>query len=381
MRVRRIDVGQLSKPVKRADGTMVVQARLARTGVQVYRNDDGSPRREYRPRVQVADQRAVDSFKLVPFTNNHPPEMVTADNARQYMAGAVGQDVHMDGDWLVGTIAVFDAATVRDMESGKTEVSNGYDCDLDMTPGVSPEGEHYDAIQTNITGNHVALVWNARAGHEAAIRMDAAAMVTDETKQKDNVMDLAQALAELAKTQKELGAATARADAAQGELKASKERADKLEADRDAAKEAAEKATKAHKDHADQMDAAVDARVDLLTACTAVLGPKIKRADGAELPLAKLASKDLKLALIKHVTNADCAAKSEAYIDARYDAAIEQAAASSDTFRKTNDHIEALRSDVNGGPRKDVSDAYNQMIEDNRNGWRADGSTVAKPKA
>src|SRR4051812_24486447 len=169
MRVHRIDRGELASPVKRSDGTMIVQARFARTGVQVYSNPDGTPRREYRPATNVFDQASIDSFKLVPFTNNHPPEMVSATNARQYAVGAVGQDVHQDGNWLVGTIVIHDAVTIKEMESGKTEISNGYDCDLEMTPGVSPEGDRYDAIQTNISGNHVALVWNARAGHEAAI--------------------------------------------------------------------------------------------------------------------------------------------------------------------------------------------------------------------
>ena len=365
MRVRRIDIGQLAKPVKRADGTMVVQAKLARTGVQMYRNDDGSPRREYRPRTQVADQRSVDSFKLVPFTNNHPPEMVTADNAKQYMAGAVGQDVHMDGDWLVGTIAVFDAATVRDLESGKTEVSNGYDCDLDMTPGVSPDGEHYDAIQMNITGNHVALVWNARAGHEAAIRMDAAAM--EPITHKETTMDLAQALAALAAAQEKLGAANSRADVAERERDALKTRKNALDTELATAKELAVKAESARKDIADGRDAFVSARVALLTA----VAPVLRTDAGEPMNCMKMSDREIKLALIKHVTDSDCDTNpktgkkaSDDYVDARYDAAIEQASNSADTFRATNDHIEGLRSE--GTSRKDVDSAYDAMVKANR---------------
>lgn len=377
MRVKRIDIGQLAKPQKLANGTMIVQAKLARIGTQEYRNDDGSTRIEYRPPTNVFDQRSIDSFKLVPFTNNHPPEMVTAENAHQYSVGAVGQDVHRDGDWLVGTIAIHQAATVRDMESGKIQISNGYDCDLEMTPGVTPNGDHYDAIQTNISGNHVALVWNARAGQEAAARMDAAAVV--ETSNKDTKVDLTQALAALAAANEKLGAVTARADAAEGQLKDAKARADKLEAERDDAKTKAESATKAHKDHADQMDALVDSRVELLTACGAVLGAKLKRADGGEIALSKVSTKDLKLALIKHVTQSDCSAKSDAYIDARYDAAIEQASASADTFREANSLVMDHRNDGTN-TRKDVDDAYDAMVKANRTDWQNNGNYAVPVK-
>jgi uncharacterized protein len=43
-----------------------------------------------------------------------------------------------------------------------------------MSPGVSPEGEPYDAIQRRIRPNHVALVPRGRAGSEVALRLDAA---------------------------------------------------------------------------------------------------------------------------------------------------------------------------------------------------------------
>ena len=51
--VTRIDRGRLKAPVRRADGTMVVEGNLARTGVQTYYNKDGSKRVEYRPEEEV----------------------------------------------------------------------------------------------------------------------------------------------------------------------------------------------------------------------------------------------------------------------------------------------------------------------------------------
>jgi hypothetical protein len=60
------------------------------------------------------------------------------------------------------------------MESGKTQVSNGYTCDtLEKPPASTRCTAPYDAIQKNIRGNHVAIVDRARAGVTAQARMDA----------------------------------------------------------------------------------------------------------------------------------------------------------------------------------------------------------------
>lgn len=156
---------------------MIVEARLTRTGVFTYRNADGSMRREYRPPTEVhrADSRAT--FRGVPVTNDHPPSMLTAKNARQFAVGAVLETPRQDGDWLVAALSIFDAKAISDLDSGKRQVSCGYDCELLQTPGVTPEGERYDAIQQDIIGNHLAIVADARAGAGAHVRMDDAAIM------------------------------------------------------------------------------------------------------------------------------------------------------------------------------------------------------------
>lgn len=364
-------------PVKRPDGTLVAQARIARTGVQTYRNADGTERREYRPPGSVFDKDSMASFRLVPITNDHPPEMITSQNARQYSVGAVGENIVQDGKWMVAPIVVHDAKTIADMQAGKTQCSNGYDCDLEMTAGVSPDGENYDCVQMNITGNHLAIVHNARAGADAAVRMDAAfsedtdKQVTPENKR----MDLAQALAALAATQEKLGAAVARADSAERERDASKALAAKLEGERDEQKSRADAAAKSHKDAMDARDGFVSARVELLAKCGAVLGAKLKRADGAEVAIASMADRDLKLALIKHVTDADCSLDSagkprtDEYINARYDGAIERASESKDTFRQAHDIVQIGRETADAGASK-ASKAYDEMVANNRTAWQ-----------
>jgi uncharacterized protein len=57
-----------------------------------------------------------------------------------------------------------DSKAIQLVKDGKRQLSVGYSCDLSWQDGVTPEGEKYDAIQTNIRGNHLAIVTEARGG-------------------------------------------------------------------------------------------------------------------------------------------------------------------------------------------------------------------------
>ena len=253
--------------------------------------------------------------------------------------GATGQDIHRDGDWMVGSIVIHDAATIRDMESGKREVSNGYEADLDMTPGISPQGERYDCVQTNINGNHLAIVHNARAGKDAAIRMDAA--FNDEQQLGVMSMDLAQAL-------QELGKEKARADKAEADLAAMKKHADKLEAERDDAKEAATKAEQARKDAVEAAPKQIRARMDMEQKAASLLGKDFKM-DG-------LTDRKLRCAVIKHITNVDVAdTKTDDYVEARYEAALERADASKEAFTEVQTFINKNHADDTGPHKADLA--------------------------
>ncbi len=393
VRVRRIDLGSLAAPTRRADGTLVAEARLTRTGVFTYRGADGSTRREYRPPTQVFDDKSLASFRMVPITNDHPPAMLSAKNARQYSVGCVGENVRRDGEHMIATIAVHDAATIAAMDAGKNQVSNGYDCDLDETPGVAPDGTHYDAVQTNIVGNHLAIVHNARAGHDAAVRMDAAAQCDDVDPQPRQrrtdgaVMDLTQALAALAAANEKIGALTARADHAEHEVVALKSTAATLEGERDTARTNLAAADKARKDAIEGTPARIKARVALEAGARKVLGSRCDSVEDAapEFNLPELGDREIKLAVIKHVTNADCdldasgAKRADEYVNARFDGACERAVESADTFRTAHDVVHSNRADSSTAESTKTAKARQDMIDANRNGWQISASApVAK---
>lgn len=173
----RCDIGKLRPAQRMADGRVRADAHITRAGIFKYQLPGGKTRLELREQHEVFDTESLASFAVVPVTNNHPDVgLLTTKNMKKYMVGVSGEQVIRDDDHVRTSIMVADADTIQQMESGKVEVSCGYTCDLDETPGVHPVYGKYDAKQLNIRGNHLAIVDSARAGRSARVRMDGAAI-------------------------------------------------------------------------------------------------------------------------------------------------------------------------------------------------------------
>lgn len=168
------DSATISGTRLRDDGYLVVDARIARTGLQKYlgsevNRPDLAVVTVYRPESEVFKADAMASFAHRPVTDDHPKGAVTADNWKQLSVGQTDGDIKRDGDFLRVPLMVADGATIQKIQNGKRELSAGYTCDLDWTPGITPEGLAYDAVQTNIRANHVAVVERGRAGKDCRI--------------------------------------------------------------------------------------------------------------------------------------------------------------------------------------------------------------------
>jgi uncharacterized protein len=178
--VQRYDFTHLDVTDRRTtpSGGIVVKARISRTGILEYTNDDGSTRRELRLEADVFDKAALDSFAGATVTELHPSEMVTPLNWRKVTLGHLAGAPVRDGEFAASDIQIEDAAGIRKAESGELkELSCGYQCKVDNTPGVHPTYGRYDARQYEIRGNHVALGptgWG-RSGSKVALRLDAGA--------------------------------------------------------------------------------------------------------------------------------------------------------------------------------------------------------------
>ncbi len=170
----RIDaLGTFAKPTKTPQGFLRADATPTRCGVFTYRLGDGSIRKELRHPDEVFKADSLATLQNAPLTDNHPQGAVTADNAQSLSRGYVCDAAQAEGDHVRTAILITDSAQIKRAKSGKRELSCGYNCDHDETPGEY-EGERYDAIQRNIVYNHVALVDAGRAGPSARLHLDAA---------------------------------------------------------------------------------------------------------------------------------------------------------------------------------------------------------------
>lgn len=164
-----IDTVSLGDARTTADGYMVADAKIARTGIQNYRGDEmGRPDlamvRVYRPEAEVFHADAMASMAHRPITLDHPSEAVTAANWKTHSVGSVGGEVARDGDYVKVPLVLMDQRAIDAVKAGKRQLSVGYRAEIDWTAGTTADGHAYDAIQRGIRANHLAVVDAARAG-------------------------------------------------------------------------------------------------------------------------------------------------------------------------------------------------------------------------
>lgn len=408
----RVDIGSaLRSPRRTADGALRVDATLTRTGVFVYQNADGTKIREYRPPDEVFDAESLASFEALPVTKGHPPVFLRPDNVGQYKLGRSGDTIRRDGIHMVGGLIIEDAGLQADLEAKRLqEVSNGYECELDETPGISPEGERYDVVQRKIRGNHIAIVDAGRAG-SARVRMDGVAfqisdkpvdMLSSSARKHDAAraamtgvpaMTLEQALAALHAANEKLGATTEklanetkRADSADQRAKdaetkatAATAKADQSEALAKVAEEKATKAAtdaeKARTDATAALPGQVKSRVSLATKAIAA-GIATLKIDGKDVDVCDAPERAVRCAVIAKLDGAEVPAdkrENDGYIEARFDLAVERNAKSGNAFGQLAAIVNApARTDATpGNPAEDAeAKARAKMHADSRNEWQ-----------
>jgi len=328
---------------------------IGRTGILIYQNADGTIKREYRPPEEAFNKDSLASIMGKPITIAHK-DFVTADNAAKIApVGTVLTEGRKDEGNIRADVVIYH------LDTDARELSCGYTLTLDETPGTTPEGEAYDAIQRNIRYNHLAIVPRGRAGRVARLNMDG-----------DEIMDFDEGKDDLTMSDKQMSkirldsgleydaapevgvyveslkkdiyklhkdAETAKADA--------KKDIDKLQAKCDALDAELAKEKDARKKDAEEakknFDAAVKARVTLLDVAKT---HKIEKADS-------LTDKEIKIAVIKAVRgdklNLDD--KSDEYIEAAFDMAKDE---------------EKNREDNMANQRADVSNKQGDGGENNR---------------
>ena len=173
--IDRVDITGTQR--RQSDGALMVDARVARTGIQLYTGSEvGKPEmpvvRVFRPAEEVFSADTLATFAHRPVTNDHPHGLVTADTwKRSNVVGHTADEVNVAANdiYVRVPLMISDGDMINDISAGKRELSAGYTCDLDWTAGVTPTGEAFDATQRNIKINHIAVVRNGRAGSQVRI--------------------------------------------------------------------------------------------------------------------------------------------------------------------------------------------------------------------
>lgn len=315
---------------KTSDGYLVADAAVARTGIQNYLGREvGKPEmqivRVYRPDKSVFAKDAMKSYAHRPMTNDHPADPVTSENWKDVAIGQTGGDVMRDGDFVRVPLVLMDQAAINDFEAGKVELSMGYSADIVFQSGVTDSGEEYDAIQTNLAMNHLALVNKARGGDKLRIgdsgnagiihpaHTNEGGHMADSNLRKVIVDGLSvettdQGAQAIDKT-KQVGDAKAEnvalADSHKAAIAAKDAEIAKKDAEIDSLKSKVMDAA--------MLDAAVAARADLITKAKAVADQDYAGKSDAEIR---------KMAVAKKFGDEAVVGKSAEYIEARFDIAV-----------------------------------------------------------
>lgn len=155
------------------NGGAIIPARLTTTGVVRYVQADGSVIREYRSPAEVFDPESLASLNGIPVTLEHPG-LVTRTNYREHARGHVENGSVVAADpFAEGKLWIQDDELLNDIAARRRDqLSPGYNCQLDKTPGFTPEGEPFDVQQRRIRYNHIAATVKGRQGPDVAFRLD-----------------------------------------------------------------------------------------------------------------------------------------------------------------------------------------------------------------
>jgi uncharacterized protein len=340
----RYDVIELKASVS-PEGWIRDKPVVTRAGIFQYKNTSGKVIREYRPETEVFKDDSLNTLAGIPVTDGHRG-IITRNNTSGIIGTVLSPGTKNDEDVIAEVI-------IHDVEKlgKKRELSMGYTCDVDATPGEW-NGERYDAIQKNIKYNHLAVVTKGRAGN-AKLRLDhddAASFPFDQENDMDPKLVTIRLDSIDYQASPEVNNAFIKV---QADLVTATKRFDSLEAERDSLKAKladAEKLIKATKDGA---RSEVKARLDLEKIAT---DNKVKFDENDEDQALKVK------VLTKLRPELKLDGKSEEYINSAFDLALAYA---DDKTRKVGNQIkkfDASGDDANNKSGGSAAEAREQML-------------------
>lgn len=336
---------------------------IGRTGIMTYYNHDGTKRIEYRPPEEAFDADSLNSLMGKPVTIGHKAIVSAANVAAVQPIGTVLSAGRQDGNNIVADMVIYNLPT------NARELSCGYNLDLDETPGTTPDGQHYDAVQRNIRYNHVAVVPKGRAG-VARLNMDGDQIDEEYDEGGNPTMNMTKVRTDSGIEYDAAPEVKVYIEKLLHERKDSQAAMDKLQAKYDAVISDLEKEKKDHKDAMEQKDAQFDAavkeRVEMLDVA------KMHHIDKADT----MSNADIKKAVIKAVygDSFNMDGKSDDYINAMFDMSKMSQQKRQDGMAKQRQTV--LHGDSGQGKQPnahedeyDVNAIMAKLREDEANAW------------
>jgi len=389
--VARFDRGLVKKAIVTDEGYLRADAIVTRTGVFTYINADGTIRKELRHPDDVFKDNSLESMKMRPITDGHPPQkLVDAKNFKELSVGYTGESVNTDGRFIVASMMVTDSKSVNDIRDGrKRELSLGYTVDLEREDGVY-DGQEYTHRQTNIIYNHLAIVDRARAGSEARIHLDG--LGAEEVINSDSIVAIDSDYSNLNiggtkimddkfsivaldgleyKAAPEVANAFKKFDSEKSELNTKIDsltnELDKLKAEKD---ELSSKLDEMNSiDHEAKLKEAVKSRVSLLSKANEILGK-----EASEINMDEMSDRDIKVSVIKvkrPKVNLDEA--NDTYIEACFDLIVEDSAEikveDSESLKKQREAL-SVKSDAEDKKKMSSDEAFKAYVDRLKNGYK-----------
>lgn len=181
-RVTRIDSIPAGSTYFNEQGFLHDTPIVTSTGIFEYILPDGSVRRELRLPEHVFDKESLSSYEGKPVIISHDAGSIDKNNVMNEIVGTILSEGYQDDDNVRCKIVIHDIDKVKSIKD--RELSLGYSLDLIEEPGEW-NGEPYDAIQTNIRINHLAIVKNARAGDQAHLNLDGKKVELDDIENQE----------------------------------------------------------------------------------------------------------------------------------------------------------------------------------------------------
>lgn len=329
--------------VRTNEGFILDKPIIGRSGILKYLNADGTERIEYRPPLEAFNPISLATIKGKPITLGHIAKLDTSNMRSVDVYGNVLSEGVQDGDDIRAEVAI-----VKELPEGVRELSCGYETDLVEKPGITPDGIRYDAIQTNIRYNHLAIVKNGRAGN-ARLRLDSSGeQIYFDEKKGNQSMSLTKLRLDSGIDYDVPAEVKIAFDEKEKQIKATKEKVaetekakDVAEAERDAAKEDLEKEIK---DRQDSFEKAVKGRIALIDVA------KAHRIDKFD----EMGDMDIKKAVITavHGDSINLDGKSDDYLNALFDMAKAKQVNHTDSSSKQRKDMLGGGSDV---PQKQLT--------------------------